>query len=164
MDSYLVWSLVLFAVGAVIVVLEVILPSGGLLAVAALAALAGSLYCAYQLSGWVVAAIAVVEAVCIPLLVVFGFKVLPRTTLGRTMMLRPPSPARRDSSAMDANACDDLVGREGQAITLLRPSGTAVIAGQHMSVVTHGEAMPPGTRVRVILVQGNRIVVEAIKE
>ena len=54
-----------------------------------------------------------------------------------------------------------LVGKEGVATTDLRPSGMADIAGNRTDVVTDGEMIKKGTRVRVLLVEGNRVVVEA---
>jgi membrane-bound serine protease (ClpP class) len=166
MDSYLIWSLVLFLVGALIAVIEVIVPSGGLLAVAALAALGGSLYCAYQLSGWMLAAAAVLEAVSIPALVVFTLKVLPRTSMGKSLMLSPPASDKGPAGSAaprPPGEFDALLGHEGRAVTMLRPSGTAEIDGKRVSVVTSGEMIGEGARVRVAMVEGNRVVVEAIK-
>jgi len=166
MNSYLVWSLVLFLVGALIAVIEVVVPSGGILAVAALAALGGSLYCAYQLSGWTLAVAAILEAISIPALVVFTFKVLPRTSVGKSLMLSPPSSRNSPSAGRGlrpAGEFDAMMGREGRAATMLRPSGTVEIDGKRVSVVTNGEMIGEGARVRVVLVEGNRVVVEAIK-
>ena len=53
------------------------------------------------------------------------------------------------------------VGAVGQTIAELRPSGRAEIDGQIIDVISQGEWIDTGQRVRVIEVQGNRIVVEA---
>ncbi|MCE9592393.1 MAG: hypothetical protein K8S99_17955 [Planctomycetes bacterium] len=53
------------------------------------------------------------------------------------------------------------VGSTGRAVSNLRPSGRAEIDGQTIDVVTPGAWIEPGTPVRVVEVQGNRIVVEA---
>jgi membrane-bound serine protease (ClpP class) len=52
------------------------------------------------------------------------------------------------------------VGHIGEAITELRPSGTARFEGQPVDVVSVGPFIDPGKTVRVIEVHGNRIVVE----
>lgn len=164
MDYWLIWSLVLFAVGLVIIVVEVIVPSGGILGIAALGALVGSLVCAYQLSGWAAAALAGIELVCVPIVVVLAFKILPKTSLGRQLILSPPS-LPNTGSAVSPSAGDGfsaLLGVEGKAATMLRPSGTAEFNGRRISVVTRGEMISLGSSVRVIEVEGNRIVVEAI--
>ncbi len=53
-----------------------------------------------------------------------------------------------------------LEGRRGVARTVLRPSGRAEIDGVAYSVETDGLFLPEGTPVRVLKVQGSRIVVE----
>ena len=52
-----------------------------------------------------------------------------------------------------------MLGAEGVAETELRPSGIARLNGRRSDVVADGEFIPQGTRVRVIEVSGNRIVV-----
>lgn len=53
----------------------------------------------------------------------------------------------------------ELVGQSGVAHTPLRPSGIAVIAGQRVDVVTEGALIERGTSVKVIAVEGARVVV-----
>ena len=57
-----------------------------------------------------------------------------------------------------------FAGQEGVALTTLRPAGSASLAGEKVDVVTRGEFIPAGTPVRVALVEGVRVVVEAIPE
>ena len=53
----------------------------------------------------------------------------------------------------------ELLGREGVTLTALRPSGTAIIDERHVDVVTEGELIEKETSVKVVLVEGMRIVV-----
>ncbi|MEW6356837.1 MAG: NfeD family protein [Planctomycetota bacterium] len=53
----------------------------------------------------------------------------------------------------------DLVGREGVAVSKLRPVGRAQIGDEICSVVTQGELVEEGRKVKVLEVKGNRIVV-----
>ncbi len=55
-----------------------------------------------------------------------------------------------------------LVGATGTAITALHPSGYARIQGQRLNVVAEGSYMDAGDPVRVIAVQGYRVVVGAL--
>jgi membrane-bound serine protease (ClpP class) len=57
----------------------------------------------------------------------------------------------------------DLIGREGVAHTPLRPAGTAVIDNQRIDVVTRGERIRAETPIKVIEVEGNRVVVTAVE-
>jgi membrane-bound serine protease (ClpP class) len=57
---------------------------------------------------------------------------------------------------------DALLSREGTALTPLRPSGTAVIDGKRVDVVTEGEMIDKDKPVRVIKVEGGRVVVRMV--
>ena len=52
---------------------------------------------------------------------------------------------------------------EGEALTMLRPSGMAKFDGKKYSVVTSGELVEKGTVVRVVKVEGSRVVVRPVK-
>ena len=55
-----------------------------------------------------------------------------------------------------------LVGRDGTAITDLRPSGTARIGEERVDVITEGEYVPQGSRVEVVRSEGYRHVVRKV--
>jgi len=63
------------------------------------------------------------------------------------------------SFAQDYSA---YLGREGESHTELRPAGIVFIDGKKVDVVTAGEMVDRGKRVRVVKVEGNRVVVKAI--
>lgn len=53
----------------------------------------------------------------------------------------------------------ELIGSSGTAITELRPSGMADIAGERVDVTTDGEWLPVGTPLKVIKAEAMRVVV-----
>lgn len=53
-----------------------------------------------------------------------------------------------------------FAGKEGVALTPLRPAGSADIEGRRLDVVTEGEFISTGKRVKVIKVEGTRVVVK----
>lgn len=55
----------------------------------------------------------------------------------------------------------ELVGKSGVAQTNLRPSGTAMIDGRRVDVVSEGGLIERGTPVKVVAVEGMRVVVRA---
>ena len=57
---------------------------------------------------------------------------------------------------------DSLVGLEGEALTFLRPAGTAFIAEQRIDVVSEGDFIEKGSKIKVVAVQGSRVVVRKI--
>lgn len=56
----------------------------------------------------------------------------------------------------------ELLHGNGVALTQLRPSGTARINGQRVDVVTEGGLIEKDTAVKVVAVEGSRIVVRAV--
>ncbi|MBM3829554.1 MAG: hypothetical protein FJ406_03365 [Verrucomicrobia bacterium] len=56
----------------------------------------------------------------------------------------------------------ELIGQSGMAYTALRPSGVAVIGGQRVDVVTEGALIERGVNIRVIAVEGARVVVRQV--
>jgi membrane-bound serine protease (ClpP class) len=57
-----------------------------------------------------------------------------------------------------------LLNQTGVAYTQLRPSGTALINGKRVDVVTEGALIPRNTPIRVVAVEGLRVVVRALEE
>ena len=53
-------------------------------------------------------------------------------------------------------------GATGRALSALRPSGTVLFNEHRREVVTRGEFVPTGAEVRVLRIEQNRIVVEAV--
>jgi membrane-bound ClpP family serine protease len=58
----------------------------------------------------------------------------------------------------------ELLHQKGHALTPLRPSGTAVIDGRRIDVVTEGGLIARDTPVVVVAVEGMRVVVRAVTE
>jgi membrane-bound serine protease (ClpP class) len=56
----------------------------------------------------------------------------------------------------------DLLDQTGTALTGLRPSGTALIDGKRVDVVTEGPFIERGSPVKVVAVEGMRVVVRAV--
>lgn len=96
--------------------------------------------------------------------VFFGLLLLivPRTSFFNRLVLGPAAPESGMAASLTIadEKSDSLLGKEGEALTELRPSGTARIAGRRMSVQTRGEFLPAGTPLAVIEAHGYRVVVK----
>lgn len=57
-----------------------------------------------------------------------------------------------------------LVGQHGVAMTALRPAGTIVVNGERLDAVSDGEFIGEGDSVAILEVHGNRVVVEQVKK
>ena len=65
--------------------------------------------------------------------------------------------SQKDTSAIDDYSA--LVGMKGKALSILRPSGIALINNTRYDVVTDGEFINAGSPIQVTAVDGTRIVV-----
>lgn len=86
---------------------------------------------------------------------------LPKTKFGRQLVLETDLSAATGYTSEPLSE-HDLVGKEGVASSTLRPSGVADIDGKRIDVVSDGEFIDPGERIRVDHVDGNRVVVRRI--
>jgi membrane-bound serine protease (ClpP class) len=87
-----------------------------------------------------------------------SIKMFPNTAVGRRMILSHEQRAMRASS----EPAGDLVGCEGVAQTLLRPSGTAILNGKRFDVVAESDVIDRGSRIKVVAVDRTRIIVQKI--
>jgi len=85
---------------------------------------------------------------------------LPTSDRWRGIFLRTASPAEEGFVSGDTR--DDLIDRVGVALTDLHPGGTARVEGERLDVVTEGDFVKRGARVRIVRAEGYRLVVEAL--
>ena len=67
------------------------------------------------------------------------------------------------AEAAEHNDLNYFIDREGVSHTALRPAGIGEFDGVKLNVVSDGEFIAQGKRIRVLSVQGNRIVVREIE-
>ena len=145
--------------GAVLLGLEVFVPGGIIGAIGILLLLCAAFIAVNAVGGALGAVLAVLALLvgCVLLFVVV--KVFPNSFVGRNLSL--------DTNLKESYAADEtlagLVGAEGVCSTVLRPSGFVDLkGGRRVDVVTRGENVEQGVRVRVVEVEGSRVVVERI--
>ncbi len=141
--------------GTVLMALEIFLPGG-------IAGLAGGLlfllaawHAFVSFPGWTGMGLAIASIVAACAFVVLVVTVFPRTRVGKKLAL----PTDLKESRADDLSLASLAGAEGVADTTLRPAGFATFGDRRVDVVTRGDEIPAGTRVRVLEVEGNRVVV-----
>lgn len=148
--------IVLLLVGLALIVLELLFPSLGALGIAAALALIASIVLAFRESHSVGFTVLTCTAFLVPAAVLLGMKLLPKSPLGKVLVAGGAT--FTDAAAVDRRD-RELLNKEGVAENLLRPVGTAIFEGRRVDVLTRGEPIPAGARVRVIEVEGNRVVV-----
>jgi membrane-bound serine protease (ClpP class) len=89
---------------------------------------------------------------------------LPSIPVVNRLLLRPQSEADGLGESADAVPPPHaaLLGAIGVAATPLRPAGKVQFGDDFVDVVAEGSYVSPGTRVQVIEIEGNRIVVKPV--
>jgi membrane-bound serine protease (ClpP class) len=153
------WAILLLLIGFALVVLEVFIPSGGIIAILSGVALVAALVMAFQesattgpMTGFI---FAVVTVVAVPSIIGLAFKIWPKTPMGKAFLGDLPT----EADVLPEESRRVLVGHVGIARTKMLPSGAVEIDGQMIDAVTQGQAIEPGTYVVVAEVRANRVVV-----
>ena len=125
------------------------------------ASLIASIVFAFQApGGWVTGFLFLIgSGVGVPVAIKLGFKLLPRTSLGKSFILTGPTDAKEQTVE---TGLKDMEGKEGVAKTMLRPSGVAIIEGERIDVQTEGEIVEKDSRIQVVKVVGNTVFVKSV--
>ena len=127
--SPLFWITGLLLVGLFVMILEVFIPSGGLLGFVSIAAIVAAIATAFVEqgigSGFLVLAI---TAVAIPATLAIAFHLFPSTPLGRRIMPSPPEPHELVPGRSERQRLREFVGKQGRVTTDLLPWGQIEIA------------------------------------
>ena len=90
-------------------------------------------------------------------LTILWMRYFPKTRLGKTYILDPSTAAHAPTES------EKWMNREGVALTDLRPAGSARIDGEKIDVVTNGEHVETGIRVKVVRIAGPSIFVRRVE-
>jgi membrane-bound ClpP family serine protease len=153
----LILAILLQLVAVLLIIAEVIIPSGGVIAIVAISILAYSLYVVFAELSFATGMIFIgLDILIFPVLVLVGLRLLASSpvALGRKL-------SRSEGVIAQSGELDSFLGRNGTAVTSLHPAGVAVIDGRRLDVVSRGEYIARETEVLVIAVTGNQIIVKA---
>lgn len=90
--------------------------------------------------------------------IILWMRYFPQTPLGKKYIL-DPSTGTHAPTGMKR-----WLGQEGSALTDLRPSGSARFGEEKIDVITTGDHLESGTRLKVVRVDGPSIFVRRVEE
>ncbi len=144
----------LYIIGLIAITVELFIP-GAIVGLCGAGCVIASIVFAYLYVSNLLGHILLVLGICfIPIFFVLWYKLLTKT-------FSVKASEKGFSSARDR--LNDLLSEEGVALTTLRPSGIANIKGDKIDVISEGEMISKNTRIKVIDVKGNRIIVKPVK-
>lgn len=165
-EQELFWGVILLAVALVLLLLEVFIPSMGLISMVGVTLAVIGLVLLFRHDP-ITGTIGLLAMLVLgPLVLLFGLKVFPHTPVGRAMLYGGKTPEQLEREDAERQAEIErrgaLVGLEGETLTVLRPVGAVRIEGRRYDALSELGMIPAGARVRVTAVEGNQVKVRAI--
>lgn len=154
-------AIILIALGLILLLVEIfILPGFGAAGIPGIIfILAGSVWIIVKTGNWQLGlSVAGATIIIIIPLAILAFWLVPRTRVGKTMILNTTERSE-DGFQAPSKELEKLIGKSGTAITPLRPAGAAMIQGIRVDVVSQGDFIAKDSEVEVVRVEGNRVVV-----
>ncbi|GGD04476.1 NfeD family protein [Pontibacillus salipaludis] len=154
-------AIILFGLGVVCIVLEFFVP-GGILGIIGTGGVVGSLFMSTDDIGHMTMSLLIAIIVAI-----IGSVILFKTIGFDKGFLRNIVLSDSTSSEkgyLSSNNREDLIGNIGKAVTPLRPSGTGIFNDERVDVVTEGSFISTGASIKIVRVEGSRIVVREVKQ
>lgn len=165
MEPKLLWGLGLIGASLLLMIIEVFIPTAGVLFVTAVVtALAGVVTLFMYDVLWGVSGLLAV-LVLGPMVGFSALNIWKNTPIGRRMIGSKTEAEREKEKQAELHERDEmmaLIGLEGEAITDLRPVGVARFGGKRLDVTSEIGLITKGSRVVISTVESNLIKVREI--
>jgi membrane-bound ClpP family serine protease len=149
-----------FAFGFILVIIEMFHPGFGFPGIlGAVLLITGVCISAQSLIQLLIMLIIIIALLCVALTIVLKSAIKGR--LSKILVLHEFQ--KKESGYIGNDDLEYFLGKEGTTITMLRPAGTADFEGIKLDVVSEGGFIKKDSTVKIIEVQGRRIVVREIK-
>jgi membrane-bound ClpP family serine protease len=147
--------ILLIAIGIVLFSFEIIVPGAILGTLGGLAMLGGIVvaFMEFGPTGGVATTLSAIAILAIVLYIELRF--LPNTKLGKRMFLHSEIAGSAHPPVADVS----IVGKTGEAATVLAPSGFVVVDGRRLAAYSQSGYIEPGTSVRIDAVDNFRVIV-----
>ncbi len=159
-------AIALLALASVLIVAEIFIPSGGILALSMVVSLFAAFYFAW-LAWWETnpnyffgfSAFAIIG---IPGVAITALSILPKTRFGKRLLLAGPSEEEVVPFTKEEERLNSYVGRIAKAITPLNPGGMISIDRERIHAYSEGVIIESGAAVKIIKVNGTRVLVREV--
>ena len=154
-------SIILFVIGILLIILELYTP-GGILGLLGLGSVVTSLIMAgdsfVQMGYSILIAFLLTILAMILMAKVFG----KNMRIFRKIILTDATTTEQGYVSNENRT--DLLGKTGVTLTQMRPAGLALIDGERLDVVSVGDFIEKDVKVKVVQVEGSRIVISVLPE
>jgi membrane-bound serine protease (ClpP class) len=160
--SRILFMVALLAVTAIFYLVEVCTPTFGVMAVAGVICEVAALVFAFTVSvkfGFLMVFVCLIGT---PVYLYFMVKLLPKTPLGKALILSRSRDATSEATP-EAGELSSLVGRTGTVLSDLRPVGKVRIDGRTYDARAERVLIDSGTEIEVIAAGGTDLVVRSVE-
>ena len=166
-----VLDIVLFIAGIVLLALEIfVIPGFGITGISGIILIFLSIFLSltpggpfFNYENISIAIVQLTSALVGALILVFLLaKFLPKTNMFNKLILADEEKAEQGFVSYPSEK--ELLGAEGIALTTLRPAGSAEFNGKRVDVVADWEYIEKGKKIKVLRVEGIKVVVKEVKE
>ena len=161
--STIILIISLMVAGLVLLVLEILTPSFGLLAALAVAAFSAAIWQCYMITAVLGTVVLLATLVLVPFYLAFMVRWLPTTALGQHLFLKRTT-APRGEGVPDSEELQALVGKTGTTETMLRPSGAIRVEGRRIIALSESGIIPKGKAVKVVRAGGSNVIVRSAEK
>ena len=148
----------LLIAAVILLLLEVLTPSFGLLACLAIAALGAAVWQAFTINSLFGGLLVIAILILIPVYLTFMVHLLPKTPLGKRLFLKK-APSADAAATPETETLDSLVGKTAVTETMLRPSGAIRIDGKRIIALSESGLIRKGKTVKIIRAAGTNVIV-----
>ena len=170
-SGLLLIAIALLLAGAVLFLLEVFLPSGGVLALLSASTLVASVVVMFMFDGMLGIALLLSYFVLIPVSLYWGLKVWRGSSIGHKLILGADTEGTDDKESivrseqarlLRADGIKSMIGKIGIADSTLRPVGFVRIENERLDAIAEGEVIELGQRVEVVDAYDNQLKVRHV--
>lgn len=150
----------IFIIGVILIALEIfVIPGFGIAGVLGIVGIFTSIFMSFGVNNFKTASLAVFFAIVISIVIMI---ILARF-MSKSKSFSNHLALNTDTANYHSSVSYDfLLGRDGIADTFLRPSGNVIIDDVKYDVISDGAFIDKGKRVKVVLVEGSKIVVREL--
>jgi membrane-bound ClpP family serine protease len=99
-----------------------------------------------------------------PTVIVLAFKVLPKTPMGRRLLLTAPTSEEVLPDTSEKQRLKALIGHIGRAKSKMLLSGAITVDGRTIEAISESLPIEVGQPVKIVQVRGHRVVVRPLDE
>ncbi|MFP4106489.1 MAG: NfeD family protein [Phycisphaerae bacterium] len=159
----LILILILVAASLALAIIEICTPAFGILGALSLIAMIVAIWLVYTINGLAGVVATGAAVVAYPAFLIVAMKKLPQTAFGRRLFLAA-KPAEAGEGTPDAPSLKELIGRETETITVLRPAGMVRIDGRRVPAQAEHGMIEKGVKVVITAATGTDLIVREKEE